>query len=222
MDSVATEVRVGVAHPVMEVQRTFSFSVISLVHGTNHREVGRGGGLIGGLKGEVVCTEHDVLRRRENRLTARGREDVIRRHHQELALHDGFQGKRDVDGHLVTVEVRVVSGTDERVQTDSVTFDEDRLESLNRETVERRGAVQEDWVAAGDFFQDVPNFGLLLLDVLTGAAHGVGEAEVLQAADDKRLKENEGHLLRETALVELKLWTDDDDRTTGVVDALTE
>ena len=39
---------------------------------------------------------------------------------------------------------------------------------------------------------------------------------------DERLEELERHLLRQTALMELQLGADDDDRTAGVVDALAE
>ena len=222
MDRLTVEVGVGVADPVMQVERAFGFGERRLGHGAQHRQVGVGRRLVGGFERQVVGAEHDVLGRREDRLTAGRREDVVRGHHQELALHDGFQGQRDVDGHLVTVEVRVVSGTDERVEADRVTLDEDGLEGLDGQTVERRRAVEEHRVTLGHFLQDIPDLGLLLLDVLAGAADGVGEAQFLEAADDERLEEDEGHLLRETALVELELGTDDDDGTAGVVDALAE
>ena len=222
VDGLAVEVRVGEADPVMQVERAFGFGERRLGHGAQHRQVGVGRRLVGGFERQVVGAEHDVLGRREDRLTAGRREDVVRGHHQELALHDGFQGQRDVDGHLVTVEVRVVSGTDERVEADRVTLDEDGLEGLDGQTVERRRAIEEHRVTLGHFFQNIPNFGLLLLDVLAGASDGVGEAQFLEAANDEGLEEDEGHLLRETALVELELRTDDDDGTAGVVDALTE
>ena len=97
-----------------------------------------------------------------------------------------------------------------------------RLESLDRKTVQRRRAVEQHRMALGDFFENVPDFGRLALDHLLGAAHGVHVAEFLEAADDERLEQHERHLLRQTALVELELRTDDDDRTAGVIDALAE
>ena len=77
-------------------------------------------------------------------------------------------------------------------------------------------------MALGHFFQDVPDFGRLALDHLLGRAHGVHVAEFLQAADDERLEQHERHLLRQTALVQLELRPDDDDRTARVIDALAE
>ena len=47
-------------------------------------------------------------------------------------------------------------------------------------------------------------------------------AEVDQALDDERLEQLERHLLGQTALVQLELRADDDDRTARVVHALAE
>src|SRR5690606_22756229 len=46
--------------------------------------------------------------------------------------------------------------------------------------------------------------------------------EVDQALDHERLEQLQSHLLGQTALVQLQLRADDDDRTAGVVDALAE
>ena len=151
-----------------------------------------------------------------------GREDVVRRQHEHARFHLRLDRERHVDGHLVAVEVRVVGGADERMNADGFAFDETRLESLDRQTVQRRRAVEQHRVALGDFFENVPDFGRLPLDHLLGAAHGVHVAEFLEAADDERLEQHERHLLRQTALVELELRTDDDDGTAGVIDALAE
>jgi hypothetical protein len=64
-----------------------------------------------------------------------------------------------VDGHLVTVEVGVEGRADERVQLDRLAFDQDRLERLDAQTVQRRRAVQQDRVFADDFIQDIPDLG---------------------------------------------------------------
>ena len=62
----------------------------------------------------------------------------------------------------------------------------------------------------------------LQLDHLLGGLDRADEALLLETVVDERLEELERHLLRQTALVELQLGTDDDDRTAGVVDALAE
>jgi hypothetical protein len=64
--------------------------------------------------------------------------------HEELAFEDGVVAEREVDGHLVPVEVGVERRRDEGVEPDRLALDEDRLERLDAEAVERRGAVEED------------------------------------------------------------------------------
>src|SRR6185437_7638654 len=96
------------------------------------------------------------------------------------------------------------------------------FESLNRQTVQRRRAVEQHRMALRHFLENVPHFGRLLLDHLARTANRVHEAEFLEPADDEWLEQYERHLLRQTALAELELGADDDDRTTRVVDALAQ
>ena len=130
---------------------------------------------------DVVAAQRDVLRRGGDRLAARRREDVVRRQHQHAGFHLRFDGQRDVHGHLVTVEVRVVGGANERVNADGLALDQHRLESLDRQTVQGGGAVQEHRVALGHFLEDVPDLRRLALDHLLGRADGVDVAHLLQA-----------------------------------------
>ena len=74
----------------------------------------------------------------------------------------------------------------------------------------------------GHFVEGVPYNGFFPLDHLFGRANGVNLAEFLQPADDKRFEKNQGHLLRQSALVELQFRSDHDDRTSGVIDAFSE
>src|SRR6185503_15452847 len=105
---------------------------------------------------------------------------------------------------------------------DRLAFDQRRLERLDAEPVQRRGAVQEHRVLLDHLFEDVPDLGLLLLDHLLGLLDGRNEAALFELVVDERLEQLERHLLRQAALVQLQLGTDDDHRTAGVVDALAE
>ncbi len=172
--------------------------------------------------GEVVDAEDEVLGRHRDGLTARRGEDVVRREHEDAGLDLSLGRERDVNGHLVAVEVRVEGGADERMDLDGFAFDEHGLEGLDAETVKRRGAVQQDRVILDDLFEDVPDDGLLHLDHLFGLLDGSAVAGLLEAVVDEGLEELERHLLGQTALVQLQLGADDDDRTAGVVDALAE
>ena len=98
--------------------------------------------------------------------------------------------------HLVTVEVRVIGGTNERVNADSGSLNQHGLESLDGETVQGRSTVQHDRVSFGHLFEDVPDFCRLAIDHLLGTTHSVAVTEVFESADDKWLKQGECHLLR--------------------------
>ena len=145
--------------------------------------------------GEEVGTKRNVLRRRRDGLAARGSEDVVRREHEHARLQLRLHGKRHVHGHLVTVEVRVVGSTNEGVNPDRGPLDEDRLESLDRKTVQGGRTVEKDGVTLRHFFENVPDLGGLALDQLLGTPHGVHVAEFLEAANDEGL-ERRRRLLR--------------------------
>ncbi len=113
---------------------------------------------------------------------------------EHARFHLRLDRERHVDGHLVTVEVGVERRADERVKLDGLAFDEDGLERLDAEAVERRGAVQENRVLADDLFEDVPDLGALLLHHLLRALDGVDVAALFELVVDERLEELERHL----------------------------
>src|SRR5438094_833419 len=174
------------------------------------------------LAGHEVQAEDDVLRRHDDRLPVRRRKDVVGGHHERPGLDLRLHRQRYVDRHLVAVEVGVVGRADEGVQLDGLALDEDRLERLDAEPMERRGAVQEDGMLADHLVEDVPDLGTLFLDHLLGALDGRDVPALLELVVDERLEQLERHLLRQPALVESELGPDDDHRAAGVVDALAE
>ena len=111
-------------------------------------------------------------------------------------------GERQVNRHLVTVEVRVESRAHQRVHLDRVALDQNRLEGLDAHAVKRRSAVQHHRMLVDDLFENVPDLVVLALQHLLGALDGVGEAELLEATDDEGLVQFEGDLLGQTALVQ--------------------
>jgi hypothetical protein len=115
---------------------------------------------------EIIQAQHHVLRRHDDRLAVRGREDVVGRHHQHARFQLRLEAQRDVHGHLIAVEVGVEGRADQRVQLDRLALDQDGLERLDAQAVERRRAVQQNGMLADDLIQDVPDFLALLLDPL--------------------------------------------------------
>src|SRR6185312_3282942 len=156
----------------------------------------------------VVQAEDDVLRRDDDRLTVRGAQDVVGRHHEDARFHLRLDRQRHVHRHLIAVEVGVERRADERVHLDRLALDQHRLERLDAETVQRRSAVQQNRVLLDDVFEDVPHLGTLLLDELLGALDRGDQAALFELVVDERLEQLERHLLRQAALVQLELGAD--------------
>ena len=127
-----------------------------------------------------------------------------------------------MNSHLVTVEVCVVSGADERMNANGLALDKNRLKRLNRKAVQGRSAVQHDRMAFGHLFEDIPDLWSLALDEFLGATNCMDIAKLLKATNDKWLEKNECHFFGQPALVELEFRPDDDDRAARVIDALSE
>ena len=149
----------------------------------------------GARLGQVVAAQDHVLRGDRDGSAVRRRKDVVGRQHQRGSFDLRFRRERDVNGHLVAVEVGVEGGADQRVDLDGLAFDEHRLKSLDTEAVQRGSAVEQDGVILDDFFEDVPNHRVLLLDQFLGLLDGGAMAALLQAVIDERLEQLERHLL---------------------------
>ena len=105
--------------------------------------------------------------------------------------------------HLVAVKVRVVRGANERVNANGFTLDQLRFKRLNRQAVQSRSTIQEHWMAPGNFVENVPDLRSLALNHLFRAADRVDVPEIFQPTNDERFEKNQGHLLRQTALIQL-------------------
>src|SRR6266850_7191512 len=75
---------------------------------------------------------------------------------------------------------------------------------------------------ANHFLENVPNHRLLALNHLARLFDSRRMALLLELVINERLEELERHLLRQAALVQLQLRTDNDHRTSGIIDALAE
>ena len=118
-----------------------------------------------------------------------------------------------MDGHLVTVEVGVECGTYQRMQLDGLALDQDRLESLNAQTVQRGSAVQKYRMFGDDLFENVPNITCTTVDCTLGCLDVCAVLELDKALHDEGLEQLESHVVRQAALMHLQLWADNDDRT---------
>ena len=69
---------------------------------------------------------------------------LLRREHQRRGFDLRFRRQRNVDRHLVAVEVGVERRADQRVDLDGLAFDQHGLKRLDAEAVQRGRAVQKD------------------------------------------------------------------------------
>ena len=163
---------------------------------------------------------------RLKRLLELGAPDIIVRNEKRMLQEAGFRlrlhGERNVHGHLVAVKVRVERGTGERMELHGLALDEDRLERLNAQTVQRRRAVQQNRMLLDDALEDIPHAGFAAIHHALGALDVVHDAGVDQPLHDERLEQLQRHALGQAALVQLELRADDDNGTAGVVHALAQ
>ena len=91
---------------------------------------------------QVVGTENHILRRDDDWLAVLRCEDVVGCEHQDARLSLCLGRQRQMDSHLVTIEVGVVGRAGQRMELQCMTFRQDRLEGLDAETMQRRSTVQ--------------------------------------------------------------------------------
>ena len=127
-----------------------------------------------------------------------------------------------MDCHLVSVEVGVEGMTDKRMELEGLSVDKHRLEGLDSKPVQRRCSVEHDGVLLDHFVQDRPDFAGLGLYEGLGLLDVAGQVVLDKLLDQERLEELESHLGGNSALVHPELRTDDDNRTSAVVDTLSE
>ena len=141
--------------------------------------------------GEIIEAEHNVLRRRHDRLTGCRREQVVCRQHEKAAFELRLERKRHVNRHLVAVEVGIERGTDQRMEADCLPFDEHGEKGLDPEAMQRGCAVEQHRMIFNDRFQNVPHLRTLLLHELFRGFHGLDIASFFELLDDKRFEQLE-------------------------------
>ena len=127
-----------------------------------------------------------------------------------------------MDGHLVTVEVGVIRCTHQRMQLERTSLDENGLKRLNAETVQRRRTVEEHGVLFNDDLKRVPNFCALLIDHFLCGFNVVGNAVLDELLHHEGAEQLDSHFLWNAALIYLKIGSDNDNTSAGVVYTLAE
>ena len=110
---------------------------------------------------------------------------------KETALCLSFLRKREMHSHLVTIEIGVKCCTNKRMQLNCLTFNKDRLESLDAQSVKRRGTVQHNRMLFNHIFENVPDFRFKTLNFLLGIFNIVGHLVCHKFSHNKRFEKLE-------------------------------
>ena len=170
----------------------------------------------------IIEAEHHVLGRHGDRGSVGRVQYIVRTEHQQLGLKYGRISEREMDCHLVTVEIGVERRTCQRVQLDCLSFDKFRLEGLDSEPVKRRGTVKQYRMPFHYIFEYIPDNRVFPVHNLLCRFDGLHNAPLYQFSDNEWFVKFRSHEFRQTALMHLQLRTDDDYRTGRIVHTFTE
>ena len=172
--------------------------------------------------GQPVQTQNHILRWHGHHVAICWLEQVVGSEHEGTSLSLCLNGKRQMDCHLVAIEVGVEWCAGQWWQVNCVTFHQDWLEGLNGEAVQGRCTVEQHWVLGDDLLQHVPDVGVGTVDQALGALDVLCVAFVHQTLDDEWLVQLECHWLWHAALMHAQAWAHDDHGTARVIHTLTQ
>ncbi len=115
-----------------------------------------------------------------------------------------------MNSHLVTIEVGVEGRTHERVQLDSITFNQTRPECLNTLTVKRRCTVKKHVLAGNCLFENLPYLWYTVFDQAACTTDVEGELAREKTLDDEWAEEFKHHVLWKPAFIERQIRSHDD------------
>ena len=139
-----------------------------------------------------------------------------------MRFQNGLIAQRQVNSHLVAVEVCVECRTGEGMQLDGFAFNQLRLEGLYTEAMQCRSAVQQHRMPFHHILQNIPYYRLLAVDNFLCRFHGLHNAAFYQLANDKGLIQLGGHLFRQATFVHFQFRPDNNHRPRGVVHPFTQ
>ncbi len=122
--------------------------------------------------------------------------------------------------HLVAVKVCIKRRTDQRMHLNRFPFDQNRLEGLDTQAVQRWRAIQKHVAIARHVFQNIPYFGTARFNKPSSGTHVMYMAIADKPGHDKRLEQLQSHALGQTALVQFQFRTNHNHRTPRIVSAL--
>ena len=204
--SVKSENAIGISHHrLVEITENMSLAGLSRL-----------------INSKIVGTKHHILRRNGDGFTVHRLKKVICRKHKEACLSLCLRRKRNVNRHLVAVKIGIECGTDKRMELDGASLNKNRFKCLNRKTVKGRRTVEKDRMLFDHIFKSVPYAGVNLIDLLLCIFNIGSLLRFHKTLHNKGFKEFESHFLRQTTLIYFQFRSDDNNRTSRIIDSFTE
>ena len=174
------------------------------------------------FQSQVIHTQNHILRGYGYRRTIGGLQQVIGRKQQESAFCLCFYAQRNVNRHLVTVEVGVKCGTYQRMQLNRTAFYQNGFKCLNPQSVQCRRTVQHNGMLSDNLLQNIPNLCLQSFYHSLSGFDVVSQTILYQLLHYKGLKQLDCHFLRQTALINFQFGAYNDNGTAGVVNTFAQ
>jgi hypothetical protein len=174
------------------------------------------------LAGEIVTPQDNILRGSNNRLAIRRREDIVGAHHQTAGFNLSLDGKGNMDSHLVPIKICIERRTDEGMKLDRLSFNQNRLKSLDSEAMKGGSPVEKDGMLLDHLFEGIPDLTRLLLYELLGTLDRAHDPFFYQFVVNKGSEKLNRHLFREPTLMEFKLRSNNNHGAPGVVNSFSQ
>ena len=142
--------------------------------------------------------------------------------HQDTGFCLCMGAQRDVNSHLVAIEVSIECLTNQWVELNSLTIHELWLECLNSKAVQRWCTVEHHGMLLDHLFECIPDLWAHPFNHPLGCLDIACRTIVNQRLHDEWLEELKCHFLWQAALVQLEFRTNNDNGTSRVVNTLSE
>ena len=124
--------------------------------------------------------------------------------------------------HLITIKVSIKCSANQWVQLNRFTFYENSLKGLHTKPMEGRRTVEDNRTFGNYLIQNIPHFFCPFLNHFSSRLDGGHKTTVLKFVIDKGFKEFQCHFLWNTTLMKTKMWTNNNNGTSGIIHTFTE
>ena len=127
-----------------------------------------------------------------------------------------------MDCHLIAIKIGIKSSTNHRMNLNRFSFYQQRLESLNTQSMQSRRPVEKHRMVFNYLLKNFPYFGTLLLNHFLCCFYCSRIALVFQSIEYKRFEQFQGHFFWQPALVKLQVRSHHDDRSSRIIHAFSQ